>query len=1126
VPKKRDASVAISAERLKKIWSEVSTEQWLRLMSDAHPTAGFRTEGPRIKGKCPWHADNSPSFDANPSKGIAKCHGCGKTFVNPIKYVATLCGISYADAMLKLKNEFGLKGLLTDAVAKKYREFYAHRDQVTKLSNVLRMFLIKAMGLQMQGPEMLAEAMPYAPQAVDWLLARGLKPAWTEYPIGLLPPLFSLEVAYGDDKDGYDFARNYLARVYEMGTIWIGAIAHFMNDEPMNVARIKLRRPERTREGSKPIIWVSDPYENEVSFRGYFGFGTPTYLPFFGDDKLKEIHVVEGEYDALSIIGNQCESGSVDFLVNSLGGGETQGADGYLPVGIERVRIIPDRDEGGKKFVENTINRTTSDKISFLVFEWPKDYDANDFGSDEPVKDPDEAIKWGGYERFRDFVLDQSNWKHAWEWCYDRASEELARISPDDIRTRTRIASEWGRILKNQSECKRFADSMAADFGLDSVIVFREALAQNETEDAYIERIGTMMASQFHFIGKELTDGHRYVVHVQSKATGERTSYIMNEEKSAESMVAGIYGTLPNYIKDHIGDPAFMANEGDPSLMSHKARNDRYRYYINSALNDRARGLVNLKECERRAQGYHVVSDDKDGPKAYLINGRDVFKMTHDRDDEMKVSLLDGPSDSNLVFLTDPSAKWLRSVRQPEDISNVKADLRNLYNRVVDMVNVGWAWRHQAVDTEFLAAYIMCLPIMSLFPRQTSIMLTAEASSGKSRFIAGLVGGHAFPSINIVAAALSMDSYTAAGVRQMMDWSSRPICLDEFEDKGFGDKRSMSVRDILELYRGVTGMEWIKITIGSPGGQYRTYWIRSPLIVAGIRPLRDEASLSRFIMFEMMRNVSRPDPIDLLMEKFGDQEISRVRHELAVGLFQHVPAIGRTVHQVEKEYALGVGLPAKVPSRFKEALYPVLSIMKYIGLDYKRFAYDFCESRQYQLNRVSSSSENEQIFEAVLSTPFQVKGIDANNDHITIRGLLADVSKLDEINKLRCGVYLDVANQWLVVHWNEAVRGIFANQASFRVGGHAPGYFKQVSERSPYHIASDVVQANRVLEKLRFWMGPGVRNDQCTVFNVRHLIEEAARASEEDDGSKKKGPKELVDSAPMKAIEGDGDMQV
>jgi len=542
-----------------------------------------------------------------------------------------------------------------------------------------------------------------------------------------------------------------------------------------------------------------------------------------------------------------------------------------------------------------------------------------------------------------------------------------------------------------------------------------------------------------------------------------------------------------------------------------------------------------MDHAPTKAQGIHMADSSSSHMRAYMVNGRDVWCLTHE-ENRFAVRLLEGPSDEGIIF-DNSGAAWINSIQKPEDFET-KVDVVDLFLRVKAMIETGWGFRYQRLDTTFLAAHVMCIAVMTMFTRQTAVILNAEAESGKSRFTAGFVGGSGFPRINVVAHSLAMQGYTAASIRQKHNNTSLCLCLEEFEDYGGNDAKSIAVRKVLELCRDLISESPVNWSIGTTTGESRTYHLRFPLVASAIRPLRDAASLSRFVQFELVKDDTRSDPVLAIIDKFGDSIIAKTKHELVAGIVPHMLALRRNQSIIEKEFVTGAKLPVHATSRFREAMYPVLAMLKLVGdcaaeqgrgasvPRYQDFAYDFAETRKEQLARLKTTSENEQIFETILGSAIQIATVgssDQMSGMTTIRVMLADLNKLSDINRTKKGVYLDQHMEWLVVNWIEAAQGLLA-QSKYR--NETPTFLKQVSERSPYHIDTEEVIRARVLDRLVDAMGPCQSIGLISVFSVKHLLD-AARARRVEvmtpASNPVAAPVVVDDSKPQMSANGDND---
>ncbi len=1138
MPRKKDKDdQRVLFSRLQRVWTDIQHGEWLALLAEVAPESMFVRHKAHIKGKCPFHDDSTASFIVTPEKGIVKCFGCHKMFWNPIYFVAALKKCSFGDAILFVRKRFGLKASIPEALYEKVRDHEIYQQRKASLMQLFSMTLFHAMSAYASGT-IDQENLSWAQPTVEYLLSRKLgesardelvaaadQPDGTfdQYGIwnaitgqqllGIFPPMAMVSNHFGETSEEFKFYRSYFGQ-YTEGFKHTGWLVFPLNDEPGSICRFKMRAPAGAANGAAPdMAFVPDAYEAEMGgFRGFYGLSYyKTYLSSAenGDDASYTAHLHEGEFDALAAIAQQIRRTQDDFIALSLGGASAQPIDRLLTLGVKNAWVVGDRDRGGDSFAHRVLENVKSRELGVRIFRWPDQYVEwrDPTRPEKRIKDPDDAIKEIGYPMWRRYVVDPDGYWQPHEWCYDQAVEEIRAANTTDIQQINRIAKSWGGLLRDEQICSLFCEAIARNYGLDATVLKRDIRAKDENEEGFIERVVSTLREKFHPVGIQNAEGRKRVLSLWSKDSRTIDTVVLNDAKSAETLIARYYGPIYEFVADHIGDPAFIVGDGDQeSMFNVTLKSKRYCEYLNYALLKTAQGLPVMDHAPTKAQGVHMADASHAHMRSYMVNGRDVWRLTHE-ENKFSAPLLDGPSDEGTVFDNSGPA-WIESVKKPEDFET-KVDIVDLFLRVKGMVETGWGFRYQALDTTFLAAHIMCIAAMTVFTRQTAVILNAEAEAGKSKFTAGLVGRSGFPRINIVAHATSMQGYTAASIRQKHNNSSLCLCLEEFEDYGGNDAKSIAVRKVLELCRDLISESAVNWSIGTTTGESRTYHLRFPLVASAIRPLRDAASLSRFVQFELVQDSTRSDPVIVLIDKYGDELIQKTRHELVVGILPHMLALRNNQTAIEKEYVSGAKLPAHASSRFREALYPVLAMLKLIGdraaqqgrasqvPGYQQFAYDFAETRKEQLARLKTTSENEQVFETILGSAIQVAGVGSSEQMsgvTTLRVMLSDLNKLDDVNKTKKGVYLDTKMEWLVVNWVEAAQGVLA-QSKYRA--ETPTFLKSVSERSPHHIETAEVVKARVLERLVDVMGPCQPLGLISVFSVKHLLDATRKRRDE-----------------------------
>lgn len=1126
--KGQDAKVAFA--RLNRVWTDVSNTDWLAWLAEARPEGMYTMSGPHIKGRCPFHEDSTASFIVTPYKGLVRCFGCHKMFWNPVYFIAAINNSSVAEALTFAKKRWGLSAAIPKELFEKVRDHEVYQKHKSVLMTYFSSLLFKALDAYAKGT-IESDGLLWVQPSIQYLIDRRLgESALNEHVtekekpngsfdqhgiwitlcnrelLGVFPPIAFVREHFGETSEEFKFFRSYFGK-YTDGQTYIGHLVFPFDDTPTSICRFKLREPAR------PCVsqaWVEDNYEAEMgNFRGFYGLRY--YRTFLssedhgadGPEKGFVGHLSEGEFDVLSALAQQIRRQSDDYIALALSGGAAQSIDRLTTMGINRAWLVPDRDRGGDSFAKRVMEETRSKGLSFRVFRWPDEY-VNWHDPTRPnaqIKDPDNAIRELGYPRWVRYINNETAYAAASEWCYDQAAAEISRSGTTDISAISQMAKRWGALLRDEQVCTQYCNAIAKDHGLDPVVLRREILVKDDNEEEFIKRLHLALLESYHPVGISVGESRKRILSLWNKTTRTTDTVVLNDERSAETLIARHYGPIYDFVAATVGDPPFIVGD-DPEEgqfnVTMKAK--KYREYLNYALLLMAKDLPSMDYATMKAQGIHTISHEEGRMRSYIVNGRDVYSLNHDGSN-YTVTALDGPRHEGVIFDNTGEA-WCDSIKTVKDLTDAtNVDLVDLYVRVKDMVETGWSFRYQQLDCTFLTLYVLCLAVMTVFTRQTAIILNAEHESGKSKFTAGFVGGGAASRINVVAHAITMQGYTAASIRQQRNNSSLCLCLEEFEDYGGNDAKSIAVRRVLELCRDLISENEVNWSVGTTTGERRTYKIRFPLVACAIRPLRDAASLSRFVQFELVKDAGRIDPVLAIAGKFGDALLKQTRHEMAVGFLPHMLALRTHQAAVELEYASGNKMPAHASSRFREALFPMMAMLRLLGdlaktrggsnpiPSYQTFAYDFAESRREQLARLKTTSENEQIFETILGSTIQTATVgtqDQLSGGTNIRVLLGDLNKLDDINKTKRGVYIDIKMEWLVVNWVEASQGLLS-QTRYRT--ETPTYLKQVSERSPHHVNNDDVKRMRVLERLVDVMGPCQPIDLISVFSVKHLLD-------------------------------------
>lgn len=190
--------------------------------------------------------------------------------------------------------------------------------------------------------------------------------------------------------------------------------------------------------------------------------------------------------------------------------------------------------------------------------------------------------------------------------------------------------------------------------------------------------------------------------------------------------------------------------------------------------------------------------------------------------------------------------------------------------RVCKLVN----WENPA-SYKLLAGWLVVSLVAGALKWRPHVWITGGAGTGKTWLMENLIN----PFIQERGIFLQGNT-TEAGLRQMLDVSSIPAILDEFETQD--EHSNKRIQFIMELFRQASSTGEGQVAKGSPSGNAVLYRISCSVLVSSIRvALQHESDRSRFAVLELARKSEGTD------EKFDvlAQEIKKITPEYIEVLF-------------------------------------------------------------------------------------------------------------------------------------------------------------------------------------------------------------------------------------------------
>lgn len=315
--------------------------------------------GKAYKGRCPFHADSSPSMTVSPEKGLWHCFGCGAGG-DAIGFIMRAERLSFGEALARLAEEVGVE-LSGGGEKQRLLEACAHVEAYF-------------------GRQLRARA---AAKARAYLLERGLDEAtWARWGIGYAPP-------------GWDRLTRDLGGV---GRPMLERLGLLVQGEKGIYSRFR----------DRIMFPLRDPQGRPVAFAGRALEGEPKYLNvpntelftkgtlLYGMDVAREparlrghMVLVEGYTDVISLH----ESG-IDQAVGSMGTALTEAQARLLARYTDRVVIAFDRDAAGSAASLRGMGILRSAGLAVDVAQLP------------PGEDPDTLVRDQGADGFRGVIED------------------------------------------------------------------------------------------------------------------------------------------------------------------------------------------------------------------------------------------------------------------------------------------------------------------------------------------------------------------------------------------------------------------------------------------------------------------------------------------------------------------------------------------------------------------------------------------------------------------------------------------------------------------------------------------------------------------------------------------------
>lgn len=657
----------LTHDKIWKLWSFIGIDNWLELLREHKPELRFTMSGSQtLKGLCvhPDHQDTEPSFFLHVERGFAKCYGgsCGYFESNPIRLIAHILQSTYTEALQHVVTTYKPAFIPKQATA----ELEAHRLN-QELKHEIFAAAHQLMCLAIAEPHKTEHA--FATTGLDWLInTRKLsKEVLHALPVAIMPPLGTLgkqlnsrhharyqrwqrenNPAIAEPINQYLTVNEYFAD-YARDPVYTGGILFPLYSTPTEIGNFKIRSPD----SSKKFLITKDEHYEDL---GLFGLGWDRYKPFWGQGQDSGyVYVLEGEFDALSLMAHYVKTNKVKFPAVAAGGG---GGAPYIekilsPAGIDSAFFVGD---------------SPADKGDDVVQKWlgyVQNLDVKIFhGWDQfpNMSDVDEALNRADPAKVIQALCEDRNktFSPPWSWAARRAGEEIEILPESDFRAQIEVAATHGKYVHHRLEIAKYIETVATQFGFNASLLKREITARDGTELGFIQNCVDALREFLFVVGTQLVQGGRALVAYNSHSR-QFIKVLIGNPRAISAELAPEVGTLESFVTDRVGRPSFLEfPDSDTEGRVLPKLDTALEYYLKTAITHMTEGAPDVMAAKRYKQGYHCVREGKD-IQEYVVCGTDIFRAMRDGV-KLKYEKLVGPADTErgIVFdigLTGPVAK-------------------------------------------------------------------------------------------------------------------------------------------------------------------------------------------------------------------------------------------------------------------------------------------------------------------------------------------------------------------------------------------------------------------------------------------------------------------------------------
>jgi len=222
----------------------------------------------------------------------------------------------------------------------------------------------------------------------------------------------------------------------------------------------------------------------------------------------------------------------------------------------------------------------------------------------------------------------------------------------------------------------------------------------------------------------------------------------------------------------------------------------------------------------------------------------------------------------------------------------------------------------------------------------------------------------------------------------------------------------------------------------------------------------------------------------LLQDQLGQDKINYLSQVTNLALFHHVSALTALYPQVVKEYVdFAPTLPIVIDGRYASAFFSTFTLMSYVGVNWKKFFYDWVVANEDTITRATSVRESDTVLKDMLYA--SVIRQDDRENPVCVAQLLATPDSRENINTASVGMFYDTYNKLLLIMIPQALPKLLNRPGQLPM---TQTRLKDILDRHPAALTTKEVLQSGILSRITRYIGAAVEVQDVVVLHAEQWL--------------------------------------